>query len=1181
MKVPSEFKLTSKDAIHKSANSHVFRGTYEGKEAILKVFPFDYPPESVQLAYQKDHNVSSLLYEKYPNDFAQPLNFTNEPNNLYVAKSFEGFSLAQYLKENKKMNVEKFLNTAISVCYKLHLAHEQNVVHCDIKPQNILQSEEKQSTFIIDFESSFLVSLKNPKVPKTDRALKSKEELIEHKREILSVLTDRAKIITNFIPESIYVLGEDLPELLDLPSETTNLFLSCKLEEAIEVFQELVEKSTTNFESLKAIVAYTKLLLFIANFPVAIKLIFDVFEMYEVSKDMPKEKNEDFENWSFKLLHELINFTKGKETGKLFLDGIPKKADEEMSLLSRYMLQSSAVFYQTAQPHFAFANQLMGVKIAVNYGNNDCLPAILASLSWHAQFYFKENEAKIFGKLAQELTKNINSPNIHLYVKFYSGLLQIFNSNATNAIKLTENAYTFGFNIGELNWGSYACFCWMNFNICNGTNFLILLGRVLAAQKAIYNSKHLVIGDMMAASIETIKIITGKSTSFNSVHMIPGYIEIPFGRFNYYEQKATSLFLLQDFKGARIALDTIQQFPTENIGLPHFYEIAMTSILIDYHLYQQSLDNTILENMKANIDLLEGYSKLNAIYFQSRYSLGQALFKSLMIDKTKIEDIVEIFSLFNSASTHAGSNGCSWIEAMAIEYFAEFCEETSQFKEYSRFLYSLAYHKWKAMGVIVRCIKLKQYEAISSTTNPSIDLNTGSASATESLNMLGVDLQTVIKSSNTVSEDLEKKKLLTKLNQVIVENAGATRGFIILKENEKYIVSSEFSSSETQSQISKEILKSSKFLSLRVEFISELEPQNCKKCSFQNDVTQRSSLIDNEYIILTGIEKSKESHSGESSVLFIYKKKRKNIEFQKKLTMPKYEGKFVSGKLHISLSQGKLLVGFVRDIERGDKDKQQALLFEKPDWNITKVFPIHWTDDTRPREGTLKTDVRTMAISGDYVIIGGFYFHNYGIWVNFPIGYSNHQNWGMRFGVMNHLGKSPIASGLNGGNKPSFLLSLASHSYVMFDPARTKNKTETARFQTSLYGTRNGNFGQWSAIDKTGEVVLHSFNGSILVWFKPRNGRNYSYKPDTVIKGLNSNFASSFAAFNEQNIVTVSGDGRLFIYKRVSSDFEKVQEIAMNEVYFESVSQNVDHDGSFVVMGKKEKNDVAFVYQFN
>jgi serine/threonine protein kinase len=171
-KIPKEFVTTSNEPFYRSTNSAMFLGTFEKKKAILKLYPQDLPSENVQLSYQRDHNIGSLVFERNPDFFCQPLKIVHQPNLLYEIKTYEGVSLETKIKDEKTMKVVDFLNSAIQICQGLQCLHEQNVIHCDLKPHNILQNENGKCT-IIDFESSYLVSLKNPKVAKAQKGFQN------------------------------------------------------------------------------------------------------------------------------------------------------------------------------------------------------------------------------------------------------------------------------------------------------------------------------------------------------------------------------------------------------------------------------------------------------------------------------------------------------------------------------------------------------------------------------------------------------------------------------------------------------------------------------------------------------------------------------------------------------------------------------------------------------------------------------------------------------------------------------------------------------------------------------------------------------------------------------------------------------------------------------------------------
>jgi serine/threonine protein kinase len=159
-----KFQPDKKEPIYVSNNSVVYSGYYKERRAILKAYPNEIPPDSVKKSYQRDFNFGTLLFEKHPEYFGEPLKIFQESNKLYVIKPHEGEPLSNGFKDGKHFSVEEFLKIGIEVCESLQLIHEQNIIHCDLKPQNILHKNQRKKCTIIDFESSFLVSLKNPKV---------------------------------------------------------------------------------------------------------------------------------------------------------------------------------------------------------------------------------------------------------------------------------------------------------------------------------------------------------------------------------------------------------------------------------------------------------------------------------------------------------------------------------------------------------------------------------------------------------------------------------------------------------------------------------------------------------------------------------------------------------------------------------------------------------------------------------------------------------------------------------------------------------------------------------------------------------------------------------------------------------------------------------------------------------
>jgi formylglycine-generating enzyme required for sulfatase activity len=70
-------------------------------------------------------------------------NVFSEGGNYYIAMEYmPGGSLEERLREHGALPVDEAVQVAVDVCEGLGCAHEEGVVHCDLKPQNILFDAE-------------------------------------------------------------------------------------------------------------------------------------------------------------------------------------------------------------------------------------------------------------------------------------------------------------------------------------------------------------------------------------------------------------------------------------------------------------------------------------------------------------------------------------------------------------------------------------------------------------------------------------------------------------------------------------------------------------------------------------------------------------------------------------------------------------------------------------------------------------------------------------------------------------------------------------------------------------------------------------------------------------------------------------------------------------------------------
>src|SRR5215475_15408843 len=84
---------------------------------------------------QEARNVANL---NHPN-IVTLYDFGQDGNTYYMVMEFvDGKDLKKLIRESAPFSVERALHIAIQICAGIGYAHRAGLVHCDVKPQNIL-----------------------------------------------------------------------------------------------------------------------------------------------------------------------------------------------------------------------------------------------------------------------------------------------------------------------------------------------------------------------------------------------------------------------------------------------------------------------------------------------------------------------------------------------------------------------------------------------------------------------------------------------------------------------------------------------------------------------------------------------------------------------------------------------------------------------------------------------------------------------------------------------------------------------------------------------------------------------------------------------------------------------------------------------------------------------------------
>ena len=133
-----------------SSNSAVYRGIRESdrQPVILKLLKPDYPTPQEIARYREEYAIASKLNWE---NAAKAIALEHYQRSLVIVfQDLGGQSLRQYL-QGKVLPLTQFLPIAIEITQQLAYLHQNNIIHKDINPSNIVINQKTRQVSLIDF----------------------------------------------------------------------------------------------------------------------------------------------------------------------------------------------------------------------------------------------------------------------------------------------------------------------------------------------------------------------------------------------------------------------------------------------------------------------------------------------------------------------------------------------------------------------------------------------------------------------------------------------------------------------------------------------------------------------------------------------------------------------------------------------------------------------------------------------------------------------------------------------------------------------------------------------------------------------------------------------------------------------------------------------------------------------
>ncbi|MHC5739972.1 AAA family ATPase [Nostoc sp.] len=219
-----------------------------------------------------------------------------------------------------------------------------------------------------------------------------------------------------------------------------------------------------------------------------------------------------------------------------------------------------------------------------------------------------------------------------------------------------------------------------------------------------------------------------------------------------------------------------------------FYSLALLAEyshkFLSTHLPPINELETYLKQVDKNQEIMKYWAENAPMNYQHKYDLVLAE-KARVLGQT-----LAAMELYDVAIAGSKENGYIQDEALAYELAAKFYLALGR-QEIARTYMTKAHYGYMCWGAIakVKDLESKYSELIlASKKDSTLDKHNISHSSTTSSNSQILDATTIIKASQTLASEIILENLLKKLMTIVIENAGAQTGLLILKQQEQLFI---------------------------------------------------------------------------------------------------------------------------------------------------------------------------------------------------------------------------------------------------------------------------------------------------------------------------------------------------------------------------------------------------------
>lgn len=490
------------------------------------------------------------------------------------------------------------------------------------------------------------------------------------------------------------------------------------------------------------------------------------------------------------IIKEILNLKlklMGKKTDQLI--NLPKLEDEKILSILRILAETTVAVY-FASPNLTPLIIAKAVKLSLKHGiapeNSFAFGTYGFILSGALRDYKKGFE---FGELSVEILENANREDLYVRQKFIHNVFtRQFIEPTREIIEVMDETYQKGLELGDFEYAAYAAGSWAYFSFYLGIDLAHIEEKLWDYMESVAQMNQPTTLPRIGVYQQAVLNLQGKSDdplrikgeAYDEDVVVPIQLKdnIGIALHNYYFLKTFLGYLHGD-----------QEMAEQNAAETAKYEeAAMTSYFVPMFDYLRSLVYLSSPNAKSNLSKvnkllkkMKKYALAGPYNYLHQYTLVRAE-AARVAGKND-----EARTYYEDAISQAQEVGNLLDEALSWERGGVFYMEDNRSSSagiYLRKAYDL-YEKWGAVS------KTRQMESLYAMQLGLHERNGGKKDASGFVAAEQLDFLSLVKTLQTLSTEIELTRLLEKMMGIVIENAGADRGLLLLESEKGWEITAE------------------------------------------------------------------------------------------------------------------------------------------------------------------------------------------------------------------------------------------------------------------------------------------------------------------------------------------------------------------------------------------------------